>query len=500
MPGTVYLVGAGPGDSGLLTLRAAELIASADAVAHDALVNPVIIERLGSRVERHFVGKRAGEHHRTQAEINALLIELAARHQRVVRLKGGDPFLFGRGGEEALALAEAGVPFEVVPGVTAGVGAAAYAGIPVTHRGIAPSVTFLTGHEDPEKSGGALDWGALARTGGTLVFYMGVRQMEENLDRLVAEGMPGETPAAIVEQGTYPSQRVVEGTISDLARLAAEAEIGAPALVVVGETVRLRSRLAWAERRPLHGQRVVVTRARAQASGLAARLEELGAEVIQFPTIRIEDPEDAAPLRRAAAHVEGFEWVVFTSVNGVERFWRMLRAAGRDSRALCGVSVCAIGPATGAACELEGVTPDLIPERFVAEAVLEALKREGKMQDTRILIPRAAEARSALPDGLRALGANVTEVAAYRTVPDASEAERLRGLLAKGDVDWITFTASSTVRNFVDAAGSEIGGARVATIGPITSGTARELGLPVHVEAEAYTVDGLVRALCGLGE
>jgi uroporphyrinogen III methyltransferase / synthase len=500
MPGRVYLVGSGPGDPGLLTLRAAELLARAPVIVHDALVNPAILGECPRDAVLHDVGKRAGLHSHSQGEINRLLVELAGRHDSVVRLKAGDPFVFGRGGEEALALVEAGVPFEVVPGVTAGVAAAAYAGIPVTHRGLAASATFLTGHEDAEKEGGELDWKALASGGGTLVFYMGVRRMQPNLERLIAAGLDPGTPAAVVERGTYPSQRVITATAADLARKAAEGGIEAPALVLVGGVVGLRERLSWIERRPLIGQRIVVTRARAQASVLAARLSELGAEVFQFPTIRIEDPLDPESLLHAVARVDTFSWVVFTSVNGVRRFWEALRAGGRDSRALCGVSVCAIGPATAAACELEGVRADLVPERFVAEAVLEAFAREGVQEGERVLIPRAAEARGELPEGLRRLGAEVTEVAAYRTVPDSGERDRLARLLEDGAVDWITFTASSTVRNFVEAVGSDLGGARVASIGPITSGTARELGLRVDIEAESYTIDGLVMALCQAAE
>jgi uroporphyrinogen III methyltransferase/synthase len=493
--GTVFLVGAGPGDPGLATIRAVELISAADVIVYDALVNPALLEPRSPQAELVYVGKRAGEHSRTQDQINALLIEQARRHAVVVRLKGGDPFVFGRGGEEAVALVEAGVPFEVVPGVTAGVAAAAYAGIPVTHRAVSSSVTFVTGHEDPLKPDSDVDWVHLARGVGTVVFYMGVGQMEGNFRRLIKAGRAPETPAAVVEWGTYARQRTVIGTLATLPVLAQQAAIGAPAITVVGDVVQLRDAIRWFEARPLFGKRIVVTRARAQASDLASTLEALGAEVIQFPTIRIVDAPDAEPLRRAAAEVDRFDWIVFTSVNGVSRFWSALREGGRDTRALSGVSVCAIGPATAAAVEIEGVHPDLVPDRYVAEAIVEALIDEGDLRGSRILLPRAEVARSVLPDSLREHGAEVVEVTAYRTVPDGSEIEGMRERLRSGTVDMITFTASSTVQNYVDLLGAEVGDARVASIGPITSRTAGELGLTVDVEAAEYSIPGLVQAV-----
>lgn len=441
------------------------------------------------------MGKRAGEPSPGQEAINDLLIRLARTHRRVVRLKGGDPFVFGRGGEEALVLRQAGIPFEVIPGITAGVAATAYAGIPVTHRGLSSSVAFVTGHEDPTKDDTDLDWEHLARGVGTVVFYMGVRRMEENLARLRDAGRPGDTPAAVIQWGTYPSQRTVVGTLDTLPGLAAAAGIGAPAITVVGEVVRLREELAWFESRPLFGRRIVVTRARAQASELVAELSALGADVIQFPTIRVIQPPDIEPLRRAVAQAESYDWIVFTSVNGVQRFWAELRASGRDTRCLCGVSLCAIGPATAAAIELEGAQADLVPPRYIAESVVAALQETGDLTGKRILLPRAEQARSVLPEALRESGAEVDEVVAYRTILDGAGAEDIRRRLTEGRVDIITFTASSTVRNFVDLVGTEIGNARVASIGPITSATARELGLPVHVEAEVHSIPGLLEAL-----
>ncbi|MDQ3557337.1 MAG: uroporphyrinogen-III C-methyltransferase [Gemmatimonadota bacterium] len=492
--GVVYLVGGGPGDPGLLTLRAAEVLSRADVVVYDALVTPAVLERSAPGAERIFVGKRAGRASASQASINELLVELAGRHRAVVRLKGGDPFVFGRGGEEALALAERRIRFEVVPGVSAGIAAPAYAGIPVTHRGAASSVTFVTGHEDPRKPESALDWGSLAREAGTLVLYMGASRMEVNFRRLIDAGRSPATPAAVIQRGTQPRQRTVVGTLETLPELAAEAEIGTPALVVVGEVVSLRNQLGWFDRRPLSGRRVVVTRARAQASELTDALEALGAEVLQFPTIRITDPGDPAPLLNAAAEVDRYHWVVFTSVNGVARFWDALRASGLDTRALAGVRVCAIGPATGDALRAHGVVPDLVPERYVAESVLEALLERG-VSGQRILLPRAEASRGVLPEGLRAAGAEVSDVAAYRTLIDGAGAGRLRKDLDEGHISLITFTASSTVRGFVEMVGSDAGEALVASIGPITSQTAREAGMPVHLEATEFTIPGLVQAI-----
>ncbi|HEX8243093.1 MAG TPA: uroporphyrinogen-III C-methyltransferase [Longimicrobium sp.] len=494
MSGTVYLVGAGPGDPGLLTVRAAELLERADVLVYDALAAPEIVER-AAKAERIFAGKRGGRKNvLSQDEISALLVDLAGKHQTVVRLKGGDPFVFGRGGEEALALAAAGIPFEVVPGVTAGVAGPAYAGIPVTHRGLSTSVTLITGHEDPEKGTTDVDWEFLAKGTGTLVFYMSVGRMEENFARLVAAGRSPDTPAAAVEWGTYPRQRTVAGTLSTLPEIVRAAGIGAPSVVIVGDVVSLRERLAWFDRRPLSGRRIVVTRARAQASDLAAALEELGAEVVQLPVIRIADPEDPAPLRQAAECAGGFDWIVFTSVNGVSRFFSVLGETGRDARALAGVRVCAIGPATAAEAAKHGIRADLVPGEFVAEAAVEALAAAG-VTGKRILLPRAEVARAVLPDGLRARGAEVVEVTAYRTVQDGAGADEVRRRLEAGEIDLVTFTASSTVRNFAELAGASAGAARVASIGPVTSATVRELGMAVDVEADEYTIPGLVRAV-----
>jgi uroporphyrinogen III methyltransferase/synthase len=493
--GRVYLVGAGPGDPGLLTVRAAELIASADAIVYDALVSPLVLAGRAEDAEVVYVGKRGGQVSATQEEVNRIVVELAGRHDRVVRLKGGDPFVFGRGGEEALALRAAGIPFEVVPGVTAGIGVPSYAGIPVTHRGITSSVVFVTGHEDPAKPESRVAWDQLARGRATVVLYMGVRRLRENCRRLIEAGRPADTPAAVIEWGTYPRQRTVVGTLATLPALVEEAGIGAPAITVVGEVVRLRESLAWYEDRPLFGRRVGVTRARAQASDFATALSRLGAEVIQFPTIRIVEPADPEPLRRAVREAERYDWIIFTSVNGVQRFWSELRASGRDTRVLGGVSLCAIGAATAAAIELEGARADVVPDEYVAESVVASLSAETDLRGSRILLARAETARAVLPESLVEMGATVDDVVAYRTVPDGAAAQRVARAIEAGSVDLITFTASSTVRNFVELVGTEIGAATVASIGPITSATAREFGLPVHVEASEHTIPGLVAAI-----
>ena len=494
MSGTVYLVGAGPGDPGLLTVRAATLLERADVVVYDALVHPAIVDGAAS-AERIYVGKRAGQHSRSQDDINRILVDLAGEHGTVVRLKGGDPFVFGRGGEEAIALEAAGVPFEVVPGITAGIAAPAYAGIPVTHRGVATHVTFATGHEDPEKDDSGLDWEMIGRS-GTAVFYMGVGNLEENLGRLEAAGRDPATPAAAIEWGTYPHQRTVTGTLRSLPDVVAEESVRPPAIIVVGEVVSLRDRIGWFEDRPLFGLRVLVTRARAQASGFVERLRALGADPIEFPTIRIAPPSDGgAALAAAVDRVEEFDWIVFTSVNGVSRFWSALDAVGLDTRALGGASICAIGPATSAELAARGVVADLVPERFVAESVVAAFDEVAGLADSRILLPRAEEARDVLPRALRERGAEVLDVAAYRTEPDGTGEDEVRRRLRDGGIDAITFTASSTVRNFIGFMGTEIGDAAVVSIGPVTSRTAREHGLPVHAEAERYDIPGLIGAL-----
>jgi uroporphyrinogen III methyltransferase/synthase len=471
---TAYLVGAGPGDPGLLTARALELIAQADVILHDRLIPAEALARARPDAEVVDVGKVGGGEQTPQEETTRLLVEHARAGRTVVRLKGGDPFVFGRGGEEAAALRDAGCAFEVVPGVTAGVAAAAYAGIPVTHRGLASAVAFVTGHEDPGKGQIAIDWAALAAFPGTLVFYMGVRQLPRIAEQLVAHGRDGDEPAAIVERGTLPDQRTVRTTLGALG----EAEARAPAVTIVGPVAALHDELAWFASGPLAGVSVAVTRARAQASGLAARLRALGAAVIEAPAIRIEPLEVDLPDPR------DYDLLVLTSPNGVEELFRHVR----DARALAGPAIAVIGPGTAAGLRAHGVEADVVPSRAVGEGLVEALAGRSF---SRVLVARAEEARDVVPDALRAAGAYVDVLALYRTVAERlPESARTRALGA----DWATFTSASSVRNFHAAAGT-LDGPLLASIGPVTSAALRELGYEPDLEASDHTPDGLVAAL-----
>jgi uroporphyrinogen III methyltransferase/synthase len=495
--GFVSLIGAGPGDPGLLTLHGARALAAADVVIYDYLSNPLLLDHARPGAERIYVGKMAGQHTLSQEEIDALLVERALAGQRVARLKGGDPFVFGRGGEEALALLEAGIPFEVIPGVTSAVAAPAYAGIPVTHRGLASSFAVITGHEDPGKDESAIDWAHLANGVDTLVFLMGVGNLPQIVEQLVAHGRPASTPVALVRWGTMPAQETVTGTLADIVTRVESAGLRPPAVIVVGEVVALREQVRWFEARPLFGQRVLVTRTREQASALSDRLRALGADAVELPTIRIVAPEDWRPLDRAIADLSSFDGIVFTSTNGVRYFWERLAVAGLDARALAGVRLAAIGPATAAALQSHGLSPDYVPGRYVAEAVAAGL---GQVEGQRILLPRADIARPALAALLGDRGADVVKVVAYRTERPEIEAGKLETLLHSVTV--ATFTSSSTVRNLAELARDSdldlpaaLQGAIVACIGPITAQTAREAGLTVHVVAVEYTVGGLVDAL-----
>ena len=401
MSGIVYLVGGGPGDPGLMTRRSLDLIAAADAILYDRLVPPGALDHARPDAELRYVGKEPGAAALTQEATNELLVELARAGKRVVRLKGGDPFVFGRGGEEAEALAAAGVPFEVVPGVTAGVAAPAYAGIPVTHRDAASAVAFVTGHEDPGKPGSALDWDALARFPGTLVFYMGIKNLALIAERLTAAGRDPAQPVAVVERGTQAGQRTIVDSLGGIAARVEAEEIRPPAITVMGPVAGLRETIAWLERRPLHGEVVAVTRARAQASELAARLHELGAAVVETPAIRIEPRPVEGQLRAAIDRIQDYALVCLTSPNGVRLLFEALTAAGRDARALAGAEVAAIGPGTAAELARRGIRADVVPERFVAEALVEALAPVA-VEGRRVLVARAAEARSVLPDAMRA--------------------------------------------------------------------------------------------------
>jgi len=491
-PGIVYLVGAGPGDPGLMTARSLELIASAEVILHDRLIPAGALAGARDDAELVYVGKEPGSAAMPQREIEELMVARARDGRSVVRLKGGDPFVFGRGGEEAEALAAAGVDFEVVPGVTSGVAASAYAGIPVTHRDDAGAVAFVTGHEDPAKDESALDWDALAQFPGTLVLYMGVGRAGEIASALIAAGRAADEPAAAIERGTLPGQRTVSSTLGGLADAIAVAGLRPPAILLVGPVAARRDAIAWLESRPLHGRRVVVTRARAQASGLARTLAALGAEVIELPAIRIEPRLDSEEVRAAVADLHAYALVCLTSPNGVRLLFEAMVAQGRDARALANATVAAIGPGTAAALRERGVIADVVPERFVAEELVEALA-DVDVHGKPALIARAAEAREVLPQALRERGAKVDVVALYETVAEEPSPDALD---AAQEADYVTFTSSSTVKNLLAAVGERFpSGARVVSIGPVTSAAAREEGLTVEVEAERHDPEGLVEAL-----
>jgi uroporphyrinogen III methyltransferase/synthase len=492
-PGTVYLVGAGPGDPGLVTRRALELVRAADAVVYDRLIPPGLIGEARPDADLRYAGKEPGKPSMEQQAINDLLVELAAEGKSVVRLKGGDPFVFGRGGEEAQALVAAGVAYEVVPAVTAGIAAPAYAGIPVTHRDEASAVAFVTGHEDPQKPESALDWDALARFPGTLVFYMGIKQLPEIARRLREAGRPAGQPVAVVERGTLPGQRSLTGTLADIADRVAAADVRPPAITLVGPVARLAGEIAWLGERPLHGRTIVVTRARAQASGLARRLASLGADVIETPAIRIEPRPVDGEVAQAAREIGSFALVCLTSPNGAALLLDAVEAVGGDARSFAGVEVAAIGPGTAAELARRGIRPDVVAEVSTAEGLLEALA-DYELDGERVLVARASEARDALPEGLSERGAQVEVVALYDTVAEQLDEQDLASLQR---ADLVTFTSSSTVRFFIDAVGAAglPNGARVVSIGPITSATARELGLEVHAEAARHDIDGLVEAV-----
>ncbi|MGH7259704.1 MAG: uroporphyrinogen-III C-methyltransferase [Nitrospiraceae bacterium] len=498
--GKVYLVGAGPGDPMLLTLRGKECLEQADVVLYDYLANPALLDYAPARAERIYVGRRGRGRYEDQSVISRLLIDKARAGNIVVRLKGGDPFVFGRGGEEAEAVAQAGVPFEVVPGVTSAVAAPAYAGIPVTHRTLASTVTFVTGHEDPTKETEVLEWPRLATAHGTLVFLMGVKNLPAIVANLKREGKPPETPAAVIRWGTKSSQRTVIGTLATIVDKAAEAQIEPPSVIVVGEVVRLREQLNWFETKPLFGKRVLVTRAREQAGGLSKLLAEAGAEPVECPTIQIVPPASWAELDEAIADLRKYQWLVFTSMNGVKPFMERLQRQGLDSRAVTGLRLGCIGPRTAEALAAYGLRADVIPAEYQAEGLIAAMKAAG-VNGQRVLIPRASVAREILPDQLRALGADVRVVTAYRTVRPSVEADRVKEQLRTRALHVLTFASSSTVRNFIGLFGSReelqrlTAGAVVACIGPITAKTAAEEGLTVSITAAENTIPALVDAI-----
>ena len=494
-PGTVYLVGAGPGDPGLLTLRAAEVLRCAEVLLYDALASDAVVAFAPPPCERIFVGKRGGDHAMGQSEIEALMIAKARECRRVVRLKGGDPFVFGRGGEEAQALHDAGIPFEIVPGVSSALAVPAYAGIPVTHRDYAASFTVLTGREDPAKATSSLDWAKLADPQRTLVVLMGVANLRDIALRLVSGGLSPATPAAIVQDGTRPSQRVVTGTLATIADDAAAAEIQAPAIAIVGGVTALRERLRWFDRAPLFGKRVLITRAGLQSKTFAWELITRGAEPIVAPAIVIEPPDDPSG-DRVLDEPASFAWIIFTSQNGVDRFFEGLAARSADARAIGPARVAAIGERTAQRLREHGIRADAVPEEFVAEEIARIVIERSRAGD-RVLVYRAQEARDVLPRTLEEAGRIVTVVAAYKTVVPNDPHFAAKAVRA----DVLTFTSASTVRGFAhllggDAAAAEMArGKCVACIGPITARAARDAGLHVDVTADRYTTLGLLEAL-----
>lgn len=498
--GKVYLVGAGPGDPSLLTLRGKECLEQAEVVIYDYLANPQLLDHAPAQAERIYVGRRGRGHYLDQRDVSRLLIDKAREGKIVVRLKGGDPFVFGRGGEEAEAVAEAGLAFEVVPGVTSAVAVPAYAGIPVTHRTIASAVTFVTGHEDPAKGEGTLEWPRLATATGTLVFLMGMKNLPTIVARLTAEGKSLDTPVALIRWGTRSDQQTVVGTLGNILGKAEAAALEPPTVIVVGEVVRLRAQLNWFEARPLFGKRILVTRASEQAGELTQLLRACGGEPIELPTIQIVPPEDWRDMDDTIAALSRFQWLVFTSVNGVKSFMGRLHKKNMDGRALAGLRLCCIGPRTAEELGRHGLTADLIPAEYQAEGLLESMRAAG-VAGQKILIPRAAVARELLPEQLRMLGAEVSVVTAYRTIRPEADRTRLTEQLRQKQIHVISFASSSTVRNFCELFdGPEemkalTAGVAIACIGPITAQTAAELGLPATIVAGENTIPSLVDAI-----
>lgn len=499
MKGKVYLVGAGPGDPGLITIKGLECIQKADVLIYDYLASPTLLKHAPQHAEIIYVGKKGGDHTLSQDQINDLIVEKAGQGITVTRLKGGDPFIFGRGGEEAEALISANIPFEIVPGVTSAVAAPAYAGIPLTHRKYTSTLAFVTGHEDPAKEESSIDWAALAGGIGTIVFLMGVKNLPHITTQLIGHGMRPETPVALIRWGTTPKQQTVTGTLDTIVEQVAAAGLKAPAIIVVGDVVRLRKTMKWFENRPLLGKTIVVTRARKQASNLVDRLTELGAECLECPTIKVVPPDDAEPLKAALEKLAAYDWLVFTSVNGVNFFFEYLFAQGKDVRALHHLQTAVIGPATAKRLFDFGLKSDIVPESYRAEAVVKAFARKD-IKGKKILIPRAKDARPILPVELTKLGAVVHEVTAYHTQAVKDNTETLVSRLKQGSIDLITFTSSSTVKNFhallpPEALKSLMHNVTIASIGPITADTAKQLGFAVDIIADTYTIPGLCQAI-----
>ncbi|HTS17538.1 MAG TPA: uroporphyrinogen-III C-methyltransferase [Verrucomicrobiae bacterium] len=501
--GKVYLVGAGPGDAGLITVRGLECIQRAEVIVYDNLVNPALLKHATPDAEIIFAGKMSKKHTLTQDEINALLVEKARAGRIVTRLKGGDPFIFGRGGEEAEELRKAGFEFEIVPGISSSIAAPAYAGIPVTHRAVATAFMVITGHEDPTKEETQVDWAGVAKFFGTRVILMGVERIGTIATELVRHGASPETPVAMIRWGTTGHQQTIQGTLATIADVAAQADFKPPAVTVIGEVVRLRENLNWFEKRPLFGWRIVVTRSREQSSELVRQLGELGADVLEIPTIRIEPPKSLAPLREAMESLGEYDWVVFTSPNGVDAFFRQFFAQHKDVREIGPLKIAAIGAVTTEKLADLHLEVDLQPTEFTTEALLAEFKKSVSCENLKMLLPRADLADQRLARGLEDLGAIVDDLDAYRTVPETADRSGHRARLLAEGADIVTFTSSSTVTNFcnlVDVAAlrKQFPQMKVVSIGPQTSQAARDKGLEVAVEAEVHTIPGLVEAIRSL--
>jgi uroporphyrinogen III methyltransferase/synthase len=494
--GKVYIIGAGPGDAGLIALKGIDCLLEADVVVYDYLVSKELLKYAKANARFIYAGKQGGAHTLSQWQINDLLVKEAKAGNVVARLKGGDPFIFGRGGEEAEKLAANKISFEIVPGVTSAIAVPAYAGIPLTHRGLTSTVAFVTGHEDPTKEKSNINWQALARI-GTLVFLMGVKNIEKIVKELKDNGKPPETPAALIRWGTTPRQETLTGTLANIAKLARESKFAPPAILVVGEVVGLRDTLQWFDSKPLFGKGVVITRPEKQADDLAQLLIKEGANPIHFPTIKIVPPPSWCDLDAAIKNLEDYDWLIFTSANGVAFFFERLFAKKKDIRDLKGVKICCIGPATAQQVESKGIKVDLVPEKFISEGILKSFSGKN-LKGKKILIARAAEARDVLPEGLKKLGAKVDIVTAYETVNSGKKKNDLETLFKENQVDVITFTSSSTVNNFVKIMGRSFKlpkGVKIACIGPVTAAAAKKAGLSVDIHQEEYTMEGLVGAL-----
>ncbi|MFZ5943492.1 MAG: uroporphyrinogen-III C-methyltransferase [Bacillota bacterium] len=497
--GKVYLIGAGPGDIKLITLKGLECIQKADVIVYDRLANPRLLAERRSDCELIYVGKSPDRHTLTQDEINNVLIEQGLLGKTVARLKGGDPFVFGRGGEEAEVLLEAGIPFEIVPGITSAISVPAYAGIPVTHRDFTSTFTVITGHEDPTKEDSNINWERLAQDPGTLIFLMGLGNLTLIIEKLIQYGKSPDTPIALIRWGTRPEQQVITGTLENIVSEVKKAGFKSPAIIIVGQVVRLREKLTWYENKPFFGQRILVTRSREQASVLSQKIEELGGEAWEFPTISIEEPLDFTPLDNALAKIDSYDWIIFTSVNGVKAFFARMKNLKMDIRNLGKVRLCAIGPKTREELEEKGILVDYVPEVFRAEAIVEGL--ENILQPGNcVLLPRADLARPVLLDSLQGMGINVDEVIAYRTVLGSGSSTELLEKMQNKEINIITFTSSSTVKNFLSLLGDNyrpelLKGVAIACIGPITADTAAELGIKVDIVAQEYTIDGLIEGI-----